>query len=434
MRVLVTMLGKGKRTPEGTTKYVETSYRFPGSNLRRGSYFGMELAKEIQPDRIVFVGTASSMWDVLVEDLATEEMKSASGMEASRLELMQAVEEGCVDMALLAPFAPALAATAGCEVDFRLIPVGMKDEEQRDVLQAIASGVEGAGTVAFDVTHGFRHLGMLGFLSTFAIERMRAGPPLEVEALWYGAHEMAGADGVAPAVRLDGLMRIQQWVDALGRFDASGNYGVFSPLLEADGVAPEIAVALRDAALLESNINLGGAKGKLEPVLKSLEGRLAGASGMFQDRLRERLAWIRLPTPQAQHFALAHSALERQDFLRATILALEGFVAGLAWSDRQDPYAYSAREQAKEQLEVAMEAARRKGELPDEYRAYQALRALRNALAHGTPPKADHFVMVEGRKQKLRNILKDCDLLARTIRRSIAILEQWQPSIAASGT
>ena len=422
MRVLVTMLGKGRRTGPGAGRYEETSYRFPGGTVRRGPYFGLELAKEVLPHRIVIIGTASSMWDVLIEDVATDAAKGTPAMEELRLELMASVEEGRVDGHLLDLFAPAVAEAAGCEVQLRLIPAGIEDSAQRTVLEVIAAGVEGADTVAFDVTHGYRHLGMLGFLSTFAIERMRAGPPVKVEALWYGAYEMA-VDRIAPAVRLDGLMRIQQWVDALNRFDANGNYGVFAPLLEADGMPGGIAGGLREAAFLESNINLGGAGRKLEAVLRHLEQPLPGASGMFQERLRERIAWVRLQDPAARHYALAGSALQRQDYLRASILALEGFLAGLVWSDKGDPYNYKAREQAKARfLEDDKTTA-----LPDVRDAFKALNGLRNALAHGTPPETWLAMVSRGRKRPLRELLGDSDELHGAVGKCIETLRGWRP-------
>jgi CRISPR-associated Csx2 family protein len=85
------------------------------------------------------------------------------------------------------------------------------------------------GELSFDLTHGFRHLGMLGMLSAFMLERIGR---LRVRSLWYGALDMT-EDGATPVLRLDGLYAIQRWVTALEHFDASGDYGVFAPLLVA---------------------------------------------------------------------------------------------------------------------------------------------------------------------------------------------------------
>ena len=45
-----------------------------------------------------------------------------------------------------------------CEVVPRLIPFGMDEDEQYEILDVIAKNVP-EGTVNFDLTHGFRHFG-----------------------------------------------------------------------------------------------------------------------------------------------------------------------------------------------------------------------------------------------------------------------------------
>jgi CRISPR-associated DxTHG motif protein len=58
----------------------------------------------------------------------------------------------------------------GREVTPRLIPFGRTDGEQRQILETIAAVAE-TGEVSFDLTHGFRHLGIVGMLSAFMLER-----------------------------------------------------------------------------------------------------------------------------------------------------------------------------------------------------------------------------------------------------------------------
>ena len=86
---------------------------------------------------------------------------------------------------------------------------------------------------------------MIGLLSSFMLEQVRR---LKVSDLWYGALDMTKENGVTPVLKLDGLVRIQHWVDALARFDATGDYGLFAPLLVADGVEPDKAECLETAA------------------------------------------------------------------------------------------------------------------------------------------------------------------------------------------
>jgi CRISPR-associated Csx2 family protein len=193
------------------------------------------------------------MWGALVEHVAAEGEE-----EDGRLALMDAEAREAVDQALLDRLTGVLQWAAGRDVGPRLIPFGRTEDEQRQILETIAE-VVGGDEVSFDLTHGFRHLGIVGMLSAFMLERIGK---LSVRSLWYGALDMSEA-GVTPVLRLDGLNAIQRWVDALDRFDASGDYGVFAPLLEADGVPRDKARCLEEAAFYERTFNLSDAARRL---------------------------------------------------------------------------------------------------------------------------------------------------------------------------
>ena len=85
------------------------------------------------------------------------------------------------------------------EVIPRLIPFGEDPNDQYRILETIADAV-GEGTVSLDLTHGFRHFGMIGFLSSFMLERVRN---LRVQDLWYGALDMT-RDELTPVLKLSG--------------------------------------------------------------------------------------------------------------------------------------------------------------------------------------------------------------------------------------
>ena len=144
---------------------------------------------------------------------------------------------------------------------------------------AIADAVPN-GTVSFDLTHGFRHLGMLGFLSAFMLERVRN---LTVRDLWYGAHDMK-RDNITPVLRLDGLVRVRRW-----------GY--------------------------ERILNVPDAARQIRTFLPVLDEPLSGASGLFQRKLGERLQWAKHSGLAEQQRKLAYQYLNRRDFVRAAMLA-----------------------------------------------------------------------------------------------------------------
>jgi CRISPR-associated Csx2 family protein len=357
----------------------------------------LALARHLQPDRLVVLGTCSSMWDALVEHAAAagEEL---DGQIALRLELIEAVVQGAVDQDLLDRVTAVLRRAAGCEVAPRLIPFGRTEAEQRDILATIAAVVDG-DEVSFDLTHGFRHVAIVGMLSAFMLERIGK---VRVSSLWYGALDMSEtSEGRrTPVLRLDGLGAIQRWVDALDRFDASGDYGVFAPLL-VDEVPPDKARCLEEAAFYERTFNLSDAAARLRTFGEVMKSPLPGASGLFQDRLAERLRWIAEKDLAMGQRALARQYLRRADFVRAAQFAWEALVTRECKGHERN---------SREVREAAAKALDEKFKGPDcdaaQADAFRTIRSLRNALAHGAPPEDDSVRVLLGSPETLRKALQ----------------------------
>ena len=280
---LVTFLGR-PQVQDG--RYREATYRFPGGVDRASAFFGLALAEHLDPDDIVILGTCGSMWGVLVSSLAHRSSEEVESSEEDRIiELLEAERAGQVTECLLDGMADTMTRAIGRNVKPRLIPFGRDAEEQYGILQVVSDTVP-KGDVSFDLTHGFRHLGMVGFLSAFMLERVGH---LNVRGLWYGALDMTDrSSGITPVLELEGLNRVRRWVDALNRFDASGDYGVFAPLLITDDVQEDEAQRLEMAAFHERTLNLSGAAQQIRTFLPVLDDPLPGASGLFQKRLRDR--------------------------------------------------------------------------------------------------------------------------------------------------
>ena len=367
MSTLVTFLGKSRVDPK--TGYQRTTYRFPGGRTENTAFFGLALSDYLKVDATVILGTCGSQWGVLVESLATE-----GDEEDLRLTLLDAESREGVEQSLLDRLGPLMSRAVGCAVIPRLIPFGENAEAQYDILAAIADAVP-KGTVSIDLTHGFRHLGMIGFLSAVVLERVRS---LTVRDLWYGAFDMKRDDNIAPVFQLDGLVRVRRWVEALDRFDATGDYGVFAPLLIEDGVPADKANCLNAAAFYERTHNVSEAARQIGTFRPVLAEALSGASGLFQHRLAERLSWAKEGVPWRQQRKLAYLYLNRRDFVRAAVLAREAWVTQLCSN-----VAYTDRQAAVKQFEADLKA---QAHLESLKTAYWDITNLRNALAHATQP------------------------------------------------
>ncbi|GAB4180423.1 MAG: hypothetical protein Fur0039_25120 [Rhodocyclaceae bacterium] len=387
---LVAFLGKGRESP--ATGYRTATYRFPAGSEETTPFFGLALTRHLAPDELVLLGTGGSMWDVLIEHL------SAGGDEELRVELMDAVAKRSVDQALLDRVRPLAERGLGRRAQLRIIPYGRDEDEQRRILGVIAAATP-KGEVSFDLTHAFRHLGMVGLLSAFMLERVGK---LTVRGLWYGALDMT-EHGITPVLRLDGLIAIQRWVDALDRFDATGDYGVFAPLLVIDGVPEDKARCLQEGAFHERTFNLADAARKLRTFLPVLDAPLQGAASLFQSRLAERLAWVREDGLAAHQRRLAYQYLGRDDFVRASVFGWEAVVTQQCVARSLDPGNFS---EGREPAIAAFEAEIRADQHEDWKReAYWRLKNLRNALAHGNPPRDD----------RVRPQLKSRDAMRKTL-------------------
>lgn len=366
---LISFLG---RTPKGENGYRKTRYRFSdGTHTEPLAFFGWALHKRLSPRRIAILGTAGSMWDHLFEgDIAL-----GDALEAERLALIEAVGRQRVEQGLLDALAPALGQTLGCAVSLVVIPYARDPAEQVGILQAIAEQVADGDHVHLDVTHGFRHLPMLALLAAL---HLRLARQAMIEGIWYGAFDPDTGD--APVHELSGLLHIADGVQALARFDKDGDYGVFEPLLRDAGLPDAACKALRKAAYYENILNVGAATGELRRVRQSLNASALKPEGqLLLPAIQKRLAWLDEDRQFEKQTRLARQALDRCDYLRATLYAFEAVITRLCQIERVPIDDFERREEARKNYE-----ARLKQKHTEEREAYFLLKNLRNQTAHGT--------------------------------------------------
>ena len=352
MTTLISFLGKNRRDP--ATGYQRATYAFDDGQRVQTPFFGAALMQRLRPQRMLLLGTAGSMWDVLDFDTEAPEW----------VELTEACERDEVTQGLLDRVsARTRGAMQGAELV--LIPYCRNEVEQMELLAGLAKRVGEREEVVLDITHGFRHLPLLALVAARYLSHVRRAA---VSDIYYGALEMT-ADGITPVLKLDGLLHMLDWIEAFAAHDASGNYGVFASLLKRDGMKPGSAESLERAAHLERVTNSTQAREIVTPMLAEI-AVLGGATQLFSDQLAQRLSWARGPRRDARERALFDAYLERKDFLRAAIYLQESVISAACNRLTIDSNEHASREQARESLKVRP--------------AFRDLSDIRNMLAHGS--------------------------------------------------
>lgn len=389
---LITFLGRVQKSEHG---YRRTAYRLPdGTDTKPTAFIGWTLRDWLHPDRMVILGTAGSMWDVLVESLPLGTIA-----EDERLLLQEATEQKSVNLAHLTPLTPLLASHLSCTVEMAIIPYARDAREQRAMLQIMADQVPPRSRVSLDVTHGLRHLPMLALLSAL---HLRVTREADIAGLYYGAFDFD--TGEAPVYDLSGLLAIADWVGALHTFDKDGDYSVFAPLLKREGLYEAQVNHLRRAAFFERITKPRDSRAELMEFGKVLTRGLPGIGALFGEQLHKRTQWSQGHDLYEQQRHLARFYLTRGDYIRTAIFAFEALVT------RQTKQMGNAIENSRarcETTETFERIARKDPDMRDYMRNYWLLKNLRNTLAHGYEPEDDRLPTILTNEGQLHDTLQE---------------------------
>jgi len=408
--ILITFLGK---VIKDGGRYEEVSYRFDNGQTYTKSFFGLALLEHLQasdtkPDKLVVLGTTGSMWDAFFEvdeELMEEHEdeyyalneliddnadKPPTEKQAEELEPYFVLLQKELTQYLKIP----------CE--FHLIPYGRKQEEQTEILKIMADCVTNEDKVTLDITHGLRHLPMLVVLSAMYLKVVKA---VEVAGIYYGAKDMQHleTEDVAPALDLSGLLQIAEWVTALNSFDKDRDYGVFADLLETDGLTKKQTKPLKDAAFFERIFNVSQAAKKLTAFSKNTPEELPGMGSLFSDTLSKHIEWPTKGNLYDHQRELAYSFLEKKEYCRAAVFALEAFITHLMKKLEKSNEEIRAQDIRAEDIRDHQQRAKVKkaflnqqlGEIEKDKRDdCQLLNQLRNKMAHSDDQLPERVKMI----------------------------------------
>lgn len=357
MTTLISLLGKAAKG------YRTANYVFDDHTVRTEPFFGMALLEQAQPDRLILAGTAGSMWDVFFEHQQTD--------DEATLALIDAVANQTVSADMLAVHEQRLTQKLGIPVQCLLISYARNEAEQTAILTDLAAKLQSGEQVILDVTHAFRHLPMLALVAARYLARVRG---VQVQEVYYGALEMTPqmADKTqerTPVLRLSAMLHMLDWVDALAVYEHSGNYGIFAPLLQQDGMPAERANLLAQAAYFERNGNPVQAKQSLSGAHNHVRDHPGALGQLFKHTLTEHIGWFRQGSRADWELALADRYLARQDYLRTITYLFEAYISRAIEKFGGDMNQFEDRD-------LALKGAEKNDDA-------KLLKHLRNAITHG---------------------------------------------------
>lgn len=400
--------------------YRPASYDFGGGAIEPTPFFALALLRHLRatasarPDRLVVLGTSGSMWDTLVYANATP---AGEAEEAAWVALSEAVTANRATQPMLDDYSMRLSAALEIDCELVLIPYARDEEEQIGVLRTLRETLRPHELVTLDLTHGLRHLPILGMMSALLLEATREAT---IGKIYYGALELtprlpgsqagprqAAAISTAPppepeptpVLLLTGLIRVGRWLAAMSIFDRGGDYGVFAPLLLEEGASERTVRFLKSAAFLEQTNRVDLAREELRKFRDRLAREAPGLTmiQLFRPLLDKRFEWAETGDAYARLRGLAQSSLADGDYMRAAVRGFEAFLRRL----RQPPPEWMAADEARpnqsgkrplpnpekrfyeQTLQSRITPGRPTIAQKATFETYRDLRETRNALVHG---------------------------------------------------
>lgn len=116
----------------------------------------------------------------------------------------------------------------GCEAV--RIPSGRTEEELWDIFSIVAGKVDPDDDIVFDITHGFRSLPFIAFLSSAYIREVRRA---RIRAIVYGAFD-AEVESETPVFDLTPFIHILDWLGAVRSFMVHGDAGEIQKIVSEE--------------------------------------------------------------------------------------------------------------------------------------------------------------------------------------------------------
>ncbi|RMF60428.1 MAG: TIGR02221 family CRISPR-associated protein, partial [Calditrichaeota bacterium] len=180
--ILISVIGSpGDPSKPETQRYREAKYDFGDSDPETTEFFFTALIKRYRPEVFYLLGTEKSIWD------RVDEVKKNFYFDYQKV----------------------------------LIPFGVNEAEIWKIFETIVSLDLSGKEVVIDVTHGFRSIPFAVFMAVSYFKAVRQD--VVVRDVLYGNFEAGRRTGIAPVVKLNSLLDMNEWIRAARRFIQYGD-------------------------------------------------------------------------------------------------------------------------------------------------------------------------------------------------------------------
>ena len=414
-KVLIAGIGTGRTKKEKgqdtqLRQYEPANYIIDSKEYQT-DFVARALIKHYQPDQVILLGTARSMWEKVYETFANE------FCEEYYWNLVEKIEKSTynnyqlqnTDLEKVNEVLNQFLGHSGSRC--LLIKYGLNDDElcqNMAVFQDIAGYLQSGDQVYLDITHSFRSLALFQYTMMSFIENL-SKKQVEVKGVFYGMLEVAREmDGKAPVIDLQYVYRLNNWIKAIHELESYGNGYLVANLVEPEN--RDIAKKIRMFSDLMNLNYIGG--------IKNIEGSLSKldfsnisepgktVAGYLEDFLK-RFAEIKQDSVFQLKMAQWYFANKRYGF--GYIALAESIITRICEVlDLETTYRKQDREYAKDCLYNS-----RTSELVrDLKQEYNTISDIRNNVAHALTDRDEKNFMAD-----IQNYQRRCDKVAQAFKR-----------------
>lgn len=243
--VLISPIGTGRKVSD--REYSTAKYKFnDSSTIYQTPFISAALAEYLKVDKIIFIGTAKSMWEEIyryfsekakkyINDeywLKIAELSSRSGYNK------KLVNKEVLDIAMLSvdDYLKAVNSNATGGSLSIVIDYGLNEEElwqNFSTLMKLTEVLDDGDEIYLDITHSFRSIPLFMYLMMEFMQILE-NKKILLKGLYYGMLEASQELGYAPIVDLKPLFEISQWIRGTHDFINYGNGYIIAELLKKD--------------------------------------------------------------------------------------------------------------------------------------------------------------------------------------------------------